>query len=192
MSLNIAIVYGSVRSERKGIRVAKFLEKKIIQRGNNPSLIDPMEYSLPLLDKQFFETEKPSAKLKKLHNIFLNCDAVIVVSGEYNNSIPPALTNLMDYFYDEYEWKPSGIACYSSGNYAGVRAAMQLRAFLGELGMPSVRKIFSVPKVSESISDKGELISKELEKSSEQFLEQVEWYAQAVKDYKIKKGMLQA
>jgi NAD(P)H-dependent FMN reductase len=35
-----------------------------------------------------------------------------VVSGEYNHSIPPALSNLLDYFIEEYLWRPSAIVCY--------------------------------------------------------------------------------
>ena len=36
-----------------------------------------------------------------------------VVSGEYNHSIPPALSNLLDHFLEEYFWRPSAIVCYS-------------------------------------------------------------------------------
>ena len=56
-----------------------------------------------------------------------DCDAFVVTCAEYNHSIPPALSNLMSYFGDEYVKKPSGILCYSMGPFAGVRAAMQLR-----------------------------------------------------------------
>ena len=39
-------------------------------------------------------------------------DAIVVVSGEYNHSIPPALSNLLDHFLEEWFWKPSAIVCY--------------------------------------------------------------------------------
>ena len=43
-------------------------------------------------------------------------DAVVVVSAEYNHSIPPALSNLMDHFpLASYAFKPSAIVCYSVG-----------------------------------------------------------------------------
>jgi len=43
-------------------------------------------------------------------------DAVVVVSAEYNHSIPPALSNLLDYFPgSSFAYKPSGIVCYSMG-----------------------------------------------------------------------------
>jgi len=43
-------------------------------------------------------------------------DAVVVVSAEYNHTIPPGLSNLMDHFpLASYAFKPSGIVCYSMG-----------------------------------------------------------------------------
>eukprot|EP00731_Ephydatia_muelleri_P016587 Em0009g1011a len=79
---------------------------------------------------------------------------------EYNHSLPPALTNLMDHFYS-YKHRPSGIVCYSAGPYAGVRSAMQARAFLGELSTPSVGTIFSIPVVYKALTPEGEPSNKE-------------------------------
>lgn len=46
----------------------------------------------------------------------MDADAIIVVSAEYNHSIPPALSNLMDHFPgSSFALKPSGIMCYSPG-----------------------------------------------------------------------------
>ena len=77
----------------------------------------------------------------------------MIVSGEYNHSIPPALTNLLDHFLEECFWRPSAIACYSAGAFGGVRAAMQLRATLAELGMPSIPSIHPMPKVQDQFDD---------------------------------------
>ena len=52
------------------------------------------------------------------------------------NAMAPALANTLDYFLEEWSWRPSAIACYSAGAFGGVRAAMHLRALLAELGMP--------------------------------------------------------
>ena len=43
-------------------------------------------------------------------------DAFVVVSGEYNHSVPPALTNMLDHFPGSiFSYKPSAIVCYSAG-----------------------------------------------------------------------------
>ena len=43
-------------------------------------------------------------------------DAYLVVSSEYNNTIPPALSNMLDHFPgSSFVFKPSAIVCYSTG-----------------------------------------------------------------------------
>ena len=37
-------------------------------------------------------------------------DGFLLVTGEYNHSIPPALKNMLDHFQREYYFKPSAIA----------------------------------------------------------------------------------
>jgi NAD(P)H-dependent FMN reductase len=43
--------------------------------------------------------------------------AVLVVSGEYNHGIPPALKDLLDHFPEEHVGRRSGIACSSVGAF---------------------------------------------------------------------------
>lgn len=41
-------------------------------------------------------------------------DAFLIITPEYNHSVPPALTNLLDHFSPaQYHFKPSGIVSYS-------------------------------------------------------------------------------
>jgi len=92
---------------------------------------------------------------ERLAELYRSVDGFLVVSGEYNHGIPPALKNLLDHFLEEYFWRPSGIVCYSAGGFGGVRAAMQLRMTLAELGMPSIPSILPIPRISETIDEDG-------------------------------------
>ena len=65
--------------------------------------------------------------LEALAETYRAADGFVVVSGEYNHGIPPALKNLLDHFLEEYFFRPSAIVSYSAGAFGGVRAAMQLR-----------------------------------------------------------------
>jgi NAD(P)H-dependent FMN reductase len=183
MSLNVAVIYGSVRKNRQGIKGAKFIINKCKERGYNATLIDPLEYELPFIDKMFKEYKENNAPkdLEKLAKIFKESDGYIVVSGEYNHSIPPALSNLMDYFLKEYFFKPSAIACYSGGNFGGVRAAMQLRAMLPEMGTPSIPSIFVMPRVGKSFDENGNPLEEAYNRRVSKFLDEFEWYAEALK-----------
>lgn len=184
MALNVTVFYGSVRENRQGIKAAKFILNKCKERGYDLTFIDPLEWDLPLIDKMYKSYEEGEApeKLKKLAGIIENSDGYIIVSGEYNNSIPPALTNTMDYFLEEYFFKPSAIACYSAGGFGGVRAAMQLRAFLAEIGCPSISSIFPMSMVQNSFDDDGNAKEQKYEKKIGRFLDEFEWYANAYKE----------
>ncbi len=157
MSLQIAVLYGSTRAERQGIKAARFIDGQLRGRGHATTLVDPMECRLPLLDrmyKEFPPGEAPEV-LERLASLYRQVDAFVIVSGEYNHGIPPALKNLLDHFLEEYFWRPSAIVCYSAGAYGGVRGAMQLRMTLAELGMPSIPSLFPVPKVQDAFDDEG-------------------------------------
>jgi len=183
MDLKVAIVYGSVRSERQGIKAAKYLNRKVEERGIDARLIDPMEYKLPFLDKMYKEYkagEAPNA-MQKLHEIFAGADGFLIVSGEYNHSIPPALKNIMDHFQPEYLFKPGAIASYSAGMFGGMRVAVHLRAVLAELGMLSISSIQPFPMVQDNLDDEGNPQNEFIEPSTNRFLDEFEWYLKALK-----------
>jgi NAD(P)H-dependent FMN reductase len=183
MPLEVVIFYGSVRQARQGIRAAKFMESACRGRGHRVSLIDPAVDRLPLLDRMYKEFEPGQAPevLEKLAGLIKSADAFIIVSGEYNHSIPPALSNLLDHFLEEYFWRPSAIVCYSAGAFGGVRAAMQLRAMLCELGTPSIPSLFPLPKVQAAFDEEGRPLDSDLERRAGRFLDELEWYANALK-----------
>ena len=186
MPLRLIVVFGSVRSERQGIRAARFVVSECGQRGHDVTLIDPLEHRLPLLDKMYKEYPKGGAPeaLERLAALIVPADAVIVVSAEYNHSIPPALSNLIDHFLEEWFWKPSAIVCYSAGSFGGVRAAMQLRMLLGEIGTVSIPSIFPIPRVQDAFAEDGTPTDPATTTRAKKFLDELEWYAEALRAHR--------
>jgi NAD(P)H-dependent FMN reductase len=183
MSLKLVVFYGSVRSARQGIKAARFIVRQCRDRGHDVTLIDPLEYPLPLIDKMYKEYgpgEAPDT-LQRAAKIVIAADAYIVVSGEYNHTVPPALSNLLDHFLEEYFRKPSAIVCYSAGSFGGVRAAMTLRAMLAELGMSSIPSLLPIPKVQNAFDEDGTPKDAGYDKRAADFLEELEWYANALR-----------
>lgn len=188
MPLNLPVILGSVRGQRIGIRVARFVADGLKARGHTAPLVDPVEYPLPLLDKMYKEYPPGTAPevLEKLAGVIKAADAHVIVTGEYNHSIPPALSNLMDHFLEEYFWKPSAIVCYSVGPFGGVRAAMQLRAMLAEMGTPSISSILPFPKAQDMLAEDGIPTGDRPGKSADRFFAELEWYAEAFKAQRAK------
>lgn len=185
--LSIAVLLGSVRRDRMGSRAAKLVTCELERRGHTVHLVDPLELQLPLLDRMYKEHPKGEAPepLERLADIYRRADGFLVVSGEYNHGIPPALKNLLDHFLEEYFWRPSGIVCYSAGGFGGVRAAMQLRMTLAELGMSSVPSLLPIPRIAEAIDEDGVPQLPIVDRSANRFLDEFLWYAGALAQARV-------
>jgi NAD(P)H-dependent FMN reductase len=181
--LTVAVLLGSVRPERQALRVGRFVMDALKAGGQEAVLVDPLELRLPFLERTYSEypNGEAPAGLDMLATLYRRSDGFIIVSGEYNHGVPPALKNLLDYFLEEYFWRPSGIVCYSSGQFGGVRAAMQLRMTLGELGMPSIPTLLSIPRVAGALDEAGRPQQDWLAPALKDFLDEFTWYARALK-----------
>ena len=84
MSLHTAIVYGSVREARAGIRVVRYLTAALRRRGHTTAVVDAAEERLPLLDRMYKEYERGTAPavLEALAKLYRKADAFVIVSGE--------------------------------------------------------------------------------------------------------------
>ena len=180
--LTIPILFGSVRHDRSGIRACRWIMRALVERGHEPVLIDAAEIGLPLLDRMYKEFAPGTAPvpLDELAGLYGRADGFLVVSGEYNHAAPAALKNLLDTFLEEYFWRPSGIVCYSAGQFGGVRAAMQLRMTLAELGMSSVPSLMPIPRIAEALDEEGRAQPPALDSSLARFLDEFLWYCSAL------------
>lgn len=181
--LTFPVLLGSVRPERQALRVGRMVTDALTAAGHEAVIVDPLELHLPLLERTYgeYETGKAPAGLDALASLYERADGFVIVSGEYNHGIPPALKNLLDYFLKEYFWRPSGIVCYSSGQFGGVRAAMQLRMVLGELGMPSIPALLSIPRVATAVDESGRPQPEWLVTALADFLAEFTWYSRALR-----------
>jgi NAD(P)H-dependent FMN reductase len=186
-NLTISLLYGSVRTERQGIKAAKYLERKLKEKDYTVYFIDPLEYKLPVLDKMYKEYVPGAApeNMEKLAQLFRDSDGFLIVTGEYNHSIPPALKNMLDHFQSEYFFKPSAIASYSAGNYGGVRSAVHLRVILGELGMPAISSMLPFPVIGDIFDDNLVPQNKYTEPSANKFIREFTWYLEAFKNQRL-------
>ena len=183
MTLNTAVIYGSARRQRQGIKAARFVTRKLDERGHAVTLVDTKEYELPLLDLMYKEYEAGTAPaaMQAVADILAAADGFVILSGEYNHSVPPALKNLLDHYQGEYLYKPSAIVTYSAGPFAGVRGLVNMRGILAELGSPAIPSAFAVSQVYKAFDDHGNALDDAYERRVGKFLDEYEWYARALK-----------
>jgi NAD(P)H-dependent FMN reductase len=189
----VAVLLGSVRSERMGDRAAKWAITQLEKRGHEAVLVDAGKLELPMLDKMWKEVgpaHGPHApdgygdlkhKLAPLAELYARADGFCIVSAEYNHSVPSGMSNLIDYFLEEYFWRPSAIISYSATPFGGVRAAMQLRALLAETGMPSIPSIQPIPQIGSALTEDGVPLTQQLAEKSGKFFDEFDWYMRAFK-----------
>ncbi|PVD32220.1 hypothetical protein C0Q70_07652 [Pomacea canaliculata] len=190
--LKVVIFLGTTREGRLGPRVAKFVQDHLKSK-YDVTLFDAEEMNLPMLKKalHFYRDQSQAPK------VLLDCDAkiqaadaFIVLTAEYNHSIPPALSNLLDHFGPQgFSYKPSGIISYSPGIYGGMRAAMQLRCFLSELGTLSVSNIFGIPEVHKALDENGKPLNEHMVTGLDRLMSQLDWHAHAMKNHRSKFGV---
>lgn len=181
--LNTAVLYGSVRRDRQGIKAARFVVKKLEERGHRVTLIDAAAVDLPLLDrmhKEFDAGEAPDA-MQTVADILDAADGFVLVAGEYNHSIQPGLKNLLDHYQKQYHFKPSALVTYSAGPFAGLRGLVNLRGIMAELGSPTIPTVFPVSKVQNAFDENGDAIEKAYNDRVTGFMDEYEWYARALK-----------
>jgi len=104
----------------------------------------------------FFPRDGVPPAIQALVDVVKSADCFVIVSPEYNHSIPPALTGLMSHFgASTYAFKPAATVTYSIGQWGGMRAAVALRPFLSELGIIPVSKLTALPAAQEILKEDG-------------------------------------
>jgi NAD(P)H-dependent FMN reductase len=77
---------------------------------------------------------------------------------------------------------------YSPGGFGGINAAQQKRLIFAELGAPSIPSSFPISRVYEVFDENGKLIDQRYEKTVKRFLNEFEWYMEALKNQREIKG----
>jgi NAD(P)H-dependent FMN reductase len=90
--------------------------EKLQTRTHTVYFIDPLELNLPLLDRMYKEMVSPSEQMKTLRNKINDAEGFLAVTPEYNSSPSGAIKNTLDYFLEEYYFKPSAIVSYCRWN----------------------------------------------------------------------------
>jgi chromate reductase len=201
--LNTVVFMGSARNmapgwggpARLGTRVLKYVVETLAAREMNHDVfvVDPQEVKLPVLEAPhfYYAAGEAPAVLEGLAEKLAAADCFVLVSPEYNHSIPPALSNLLNHFGgSKFAGKASGLVTYSSGQWGGVRAAMQLRAITSELGCLSVSRICSIARAGKTLDEEGKPAEPDyLDKMLGGMLNQLEWLADAMKQKREAVGL---
>jgi NAD(P)H-dependent FMN reductase len=192
MPLKILVIYGSYRTDRRGIRLANYILEGLRRRGDDAALIDAKAIGLPMLDRMYKEYAKGSAPpaMELLAADIRSADGFVFVVGEYNWGVQPGLKNLTDHFLEEWFWRPAAVASYSAGRLSGARSAVAWHGILSEMGMIVISSALSVGPITEALNERNEPTGpagKFLDGAFATFAEDLTWWATAAKAHRAVK-----
>lgn len=170
--LTILVVEGTVRDGRNSIYPARYVTARFREEGHDAELFDMKEYDIPLLTKTRYMTNDPHPNVEAFGQKVEAADSIVIVSPEYNHSIPGSLKNLLDHLYPEYEDKPFSYVTVSGGRFGGVRALSHLHDITLELNAHLGPDI-PVSNVADVFAKDGTLIDGTYKDTFEDFVEQV-------------------
>jgi len=139
MPPKILLFAGSIRSGSFNARLAALAVKELTLAEADVTHLSLQDYPLPLYDYDLEVKAMPDNALK-LKRMMMAHTGVLIVSPEYNASVPPLLKNAIDWVSrvrerDEpplaaYKNRVFALASASPGPYGGQRALLALRQVL--------------------------------------------------------------
>ncbi len=186
ISMKVSVILGSTRKVRRGERVAKWLMPQLAKiKGAEFELLDLRDYPLPF----FAEDNSPDSLKKGYSNETATkwaakigeADAFIFIVSEYNHGPTAVLKNALDYVYNEWNKKPVAFVSYATGAAAGIRAVEQVRQIVVELQMAPMQEAVHIDHVLDTLNDNGMLLKGHYNERVVTMMEQLLWWAEALK-----------
>ena len=157
---------GSARKDSYNAQLVRIAAEAARKAGAEVTLLDMSDYPLPIFDEDL-EREGTPESATKLKQLFIEHDALLIASPEYNSSITPALKNAIDWASrsesrDEpmlaaYRRKVVALASASPGALGGLRGLVTVRSIFGNIGCHVLPDQVAIPKAHAAFAVDGTL-----------------------------------
>ena len=153
---NISIISSSVRTDRKSHNVALYFQKYFTENNlANSEILDLKQYNFPIFEERFENLQNPNVDLKNFVAKIINSDGIMILTPEYNGSIPSSLKNVIDLLYEEWHRKPICFSTVSSGEFGGLQALTHLQSIFWKVRAWTFTANFPVSKVEDKYTNAG-------------------------------------
>lgn len=183
----LAVIVGSVREGRYGLRVAGWFLDQVAQRDDvKVDVVDLAETPLPVVQQAHPVPtgEYRSPDVRAFAQRIGAADAFVVVTPEYNHSFPGPLKLAIDSVHPEWAAKPVGFVSYG-GVAGGLRAVEHLRPVFAELHAVTIRETVNFYLVDDPLDEHGQLRNPAhgdaVQAAAAQLLDQLTWWAQVLR-----------
>lgn len=175
--LNVPVLLGTVRQDRRSERAARWILRLLQEReGVETHLIDLRNLSLPVNDAGRGE----GAVDEGFRSAVEACDGLVLVVPEYNSGFPGLLKHALDMLLEEYQRKAVGVASVSSGGLGGVRMIPTLLPVLRDMGLIVSLRDLPISNVANSLTPDGVPTDDRLPARAAAFVDDLLWLTQAL------------
>jgi NAD(P)H-dependent FMN reductase len=176
--LNIPVLLGTNRKERKSVFVAMWLIEQMVKRPEiRTRLFDVAEFKLPHDD--YGQVLKDS--FPEWRDAMVHADGLVIVSPEYNHGYPGALKAVLDLLLREYVHKAVAFVGVSAGPWGGTRAIEAMVPMCRELGLAVTFTDLNFPYVQEKFDEGGKILDQPYERRVNDFLDELVWMSSVLK-----------
>ena len=133
---------GSTRKDSYNKKLVKIAAEGAREAGAEVTIIELEDYPLPLFDEDLEKSEGLPENGRKLKDLFLEHNGLLISSPEYNSSYSGVLKNTIDWLSRPVEGYPP-LECFadkvavlmaaSPGSLGGLRGLVHVRSLLGNI-----------------------------------------------------------
>lgn len=166
--IKILAFAGSSRKDSFNKKLIKIAAKGAEDAGAKVTLIDLIDYDMPLFNEDLEKAQGMPEKAQKFKNLIDENDAILLASPEYNGAFSPLLKNVLDWASRSqgendsalrvFKGKPVVIMSTSPGQLGGIRGLVFLRMLLANFGMIVLPEQLCIPFATKAFDETGVLI----------------------------------
>lgn len=183
--VRILALAGSTRSGSYNKKLVRIAAEGARGAGADVTIIDLRDFPLPVYDGDLESSQGLPANARKLKELMIAHDGLLISSPEYNSSVTAVLKNAIDWISRPespsepplagFQRKVAAIMSASPGALGGLRGLVHLRSILGnikvivlpdQVALPKAADAFDAsdqlkdPKLAESVRSLGETLAR--------------------------------
>jgi len=177
---NVLAFAGSARQDSVNKKLISEAAATARQMGANVTVIDLKDFQTPFFSEDIERNEGMPAKARKLRQLMMKSQVIIIASPEYNGSLSGLLKNTIDWAsrnenggpsQDAFKGKKFVIMSASPGSGGGIRGLEHLRTILQDIGGNVLPQQIVVPDAYTAFDEQGKLKNKQLKLDMQQALQ---------------------
>lgn len=168
-NLFIPILLGTARKGRQSEKVANYVLEQVKKADIGTELMDVREFST----QDTIPSWEENMRANQWKETIVKANALIIVSPEYNHSIPGELKIALDTLYEEYKNKPVAICSVSRGPLGGARMVENILPILAAFQMIYVNNPVRFANVEELFNEEGQILDKKYDERVTKMLEEL-------------------